>query len=404
MRARILIVSALAACLLCLMVSLVLGAEVRGVTDKEVKLACLVDFSGPGKYAGKPISDAFKQYVAWINDQGGINGRKIDLVVEDNGIMPNTTMKAAKKVILKDGVFAVAFNLGSAGASAILPLCEENRCVLMPHGANKKFFDPGNKWVFVPHTVQYSMACRAVEYILEQNPKAKIGMIYQDDGFGREGLAGAQAAAKFAKSKIAKTAPYKMGTIDFSPHMNAMKEANVDWIILWTYLPQSAAIIKQRAKLAWDVKLMSNNTTGVPPLFALAGDMADGYLLVTPYVPKHVDVPGMKTAEKVNKKYGNYEKELGNPMYPDYLYLAGWGYIAAAIEGLRKAGKDLTPDSYVKGLESMKDYNMGGICPNMTFGPKRHVSSFSSLILRADAKKKRFEIQDPLKEPKTPQK
>ena len=183
------------ALILGVMTSAAWAKEVRGVSDDEIRLACLVDLSGPGKYGGPPIADAFTDYVAWINDTGGIHGRKIKLIVEDNGILPNTTMNAAKKVILKDEVFAIGFNLGSAGSSAILPLCEENQVVLMPHGANKDFYHPGNEWVFVPHTVQYSMACRAVEYILGQDPKARIGVIYQDDGFGREGLEGARAAA-----------------------------------------------------------------------------------------------------------------------------------------------------------------------------------------------------------------
>ncbi len=403
MRAGRIILSLVLAAALCLMAAGVRAAEVRGVTDTEVKIACLVDFTGPGKYAGVPISDAFKDYVAWINDTGGVNGRKIKLIVEDNGILPPTTMQAAKKVILKDNVFAIAFNLGTAGSSAILPLCEENQVVMMPHGANKVFYDPGNKWVFVPHTVQFSMACRAVEYILGKNPKARIGMIYQDDGFGREGLEGATAAAKFMKSEIVKAMPYKTDTIDFSPHMSAMKEAKVDWIVLWTYLPQSAAIIKEKVKMGWDVKLISNNTTGVPPLFGLVKELADGYLLVTPYAPAHTDLPGIKKAKEINKKYGDFAKQLGNPMYPDYLYLAAWGYIAATVEGLRKAGKNLTPESFVAGLESVKDFDMGGMCPNITFGPKRHVSSFSSLVLRADGKKMQFVIEDELKEPKTPQ-
>ncbi|MCP4681818.1 MAG: ABC transporter substrate-binding protein, partial [Desulfobacterales bacterium] len=215
------------AAVLCFPASHVLAKKVRGVTDDSIKIACLVDLSGPGKYGGPPIAEAFKDYVSWVNDNGGIHGRKIDLIIEDNGILPNTTIKAARKVILKDEVFAIGFNLGSAGSSAIVPICEENKVVLMPHGANKKFAESGNKWVFVPHTVQYSMASRAVEYILEKNPKAKIGMIYQDDGFGREGLEGATAAAASMKSKLVKTAPYKMGTMDFTPHMNALKEANV---------------------------------------------------------------------------------------------------------------------------------------------------------------------------------
>ena len=377
--------------------------EIRGVTDSSVKIACLVDLSGPGKYGGPPIAESFKDYVAWINDQGGIHGRKIIPVIEDNGILPNTTMQAAKKVILKDGVFAIGFNLGSAGSSAILPLCEENQVVLMPHGANKIFYYPGNKWVFVPHTVQFSMACRAVEYILGKKPAARIGMIYQDDGFGREGLEGARAAAKFLKTEIVKEAPYKIGTIDFSPHMSTMKEADVDFLVLWTYLPQSASIIKEKLKMGWDVPLISNNTTGVPPLFALAGEQADGYLLVTPYAPGYMDLPGINQVKEINKKYGNPEKTLGNPMYPDYLYLAAWGYSAALFEGLRNAGRNLTPDTFVKGLESIKELDMGGMCPNITFGPKRHVSSFSSLVLRADGKKKQFVIEDPIRDPKTPQ-
>ena len=169
--------SVVLAVVLCLSVGSAWAAAVRGVTDKEIKLACLVDLSGPGKYSGPPIADAFRDYVAWVNDTGGINGRKINLIVEDNGILPTTTMNAAKKVILKDEVLAIAFNLGSAGSSAILPLCEENQVVLMPHGANKEFYSPGNKWVFVPHTVQFSMASRTVKYSLGKNKEALIGMI-----------------------------------------------------------------------------------------------------------------------------------------------------------------------------------------------------------------------------------
>ncbi len=395
--------SVLLAVVLFLSVNSAWAATVRGVTDKEIKLACLVDLSGPGKYGGPPIADAFRDYVAWVNDTGGINGRKINLVVEDNGILPTTTMNAAKKVILKDEVLAIAFNLGSAGSSAIVPLCAENKVVLMPHGANKVFYHPGNKWVFVPHTVQFSMASRAVEYVLGKNAKARIGVIYQDDDFGREGLEGASAAAAFLKTKLVAQAPYKTGTIDFTPHMNAMKEANVDTIMLWTYLPQSAAIIKQKVKMGWDVQLISNNTTGVPPLFALTGEAADGYMFVTPYAPVNTDLPGIKRIKEINKKYGNAAKTLENPAYPDYLYLAGWGYIEAMAQGLRKAGKDLNPETLVKGLESVRNFDMGGLCPNITFGPKQHVSSFSSLILKADGKTKRFVIVDSIKAPKTPQ-
>ena len=151
---------------ICLCASPMWAADVRGVTKNEIKLACLVDFSGPGKFAGPPLALGAETYVKYINDQGGVHGRKIKLIVEDNGILPNTTLAAAKKVIFKDEIFAIGFNLGSSGSSAIIPLCEENKVVLMPHGANRRFYNPGNKWVFVPYSTQYNMGSRAVEFIL----------------------------------------------------------------------------------------------------------------------------------------------------------------------------------------------------------------------------------------------
>ncbi|MFC1824615.1 ABC transporter substrate-binding protein [Thermodesulfobacteriota bacterium] len=403
MKTRTIFISFVLVGALCLMVSGVWANNVRGVSDKEVKIAWLVDLSGPGRYASPMLVAGANQYAAWVNDQGGINGRKINVVVEDNGILPPTTIQAAKKVIFKDEIFAIGFNLGSSGSSAIVPLCEENQVVLMPHGANKKFYSPGNKWVFVPYPVQYSQACRVVEHILSKNPKSKIGMIYQDDGFGREGLEGALAAARLMNTKLAATAPYRIGTIDLSPQMGVMKDANVDCIVLWTYLPQTAAVIKGKIKMGWDVPLIVSGTNNVPALFKLAGEHVDGLLMVSAYVPSHTNVPGIKKMKGINQKYGNYEKELGNPMYPDHMYLASVGYLMAVIEGLRNAGRNLNPDTFVKGIENIKNFDMGGMCPNFTFGPKRHVSSFSSLILKADAKKKQFVIADPLKEPKTPQ-
>jgi branched-chain amino acid transport system substrate-binding protein len=375
------------------------AADVRGVTKNEIKLACLVDFSGPGKFAGPPLALGAETYVKYINDQGGVHGRKIKLIVEDNGILPNTTLAAAKKVIFKDEIFAIGFNLGSSGSSAIIPLCEENKVVMMPHGANRRFYNPGNKWVFVPYSTQFNMGSRAVEFALEQNPKARIGIIYQDDDFGRDGLEGARAAAKFMKTKLVKEAPYKIGTIDLSPQMRMMKEANVDWILAWTYIPQTGAIMKTKRELNWDVKVIGNNTTAYRLIFPPLGELADGYMAVTPFVPWE-ETP--QRTQDILAKYGVLEK-VGTPPFPAPMFLAVWNYFAAMVEGLKQAGPDLTPESFIKGLEKVTDLDTGGVSPNISFTPKRHVGYFSSLVVKADAKNKRFVTVSPIKDPKTPQ-
>ena len=399
MQKRSIVLCLLLAVSMCFWASTMWAEDVRGVTKNEIKLACLVDFSGPGKFAGPPLALGAETYIKYINDQGGVHGRKIKLIVEDNGILPNTTLAAAKKVIFKDEIFAIGFNLGSSGSSAIIPLCEENKVVMMPHGANKRFYNPGNKWVFVPYSTQFNMASRAVEFALEQNPKARIGMIYQDDDFGRDGLEGARAAAKFMKTKLVKEAPYKIGTIDMSPQMRMMKEANVDWILAWTYIPQSGAILKEKRTMNWDVKVIGNNTTAYRLIFPPLGELADGYMAVTPFVPWQ-DTP--QRTQDILQKYGVLEK-VATPPFPAPMFLAVWTYFAAMVEGLKEAGPNLTPESFIKGLEKVNNLDAGGVSPNISFTPKRHVGYFSSLVVKADAKNKRFVTISPIRDPKTPQ-
>jgi branched-chain amino acid transport system substrate-binding protein len=392
--------SLMLACLLTFCAAGVQGAGVRGVSDTEIKLACLIDFSGPGRYSGPALKMGAETYIRYINDQGGIHGRKINLIMEDNGIMPNTTLAAARKVIFRDEVFAIGFNLGSAGSSAIIPLCEENQTVLMPHGANRQFYDPGNKWVFVPFATQYNMGARALEFILlEKNPKAKIGIIYQDDDFGQDALAGAIDAADYHDYVLAAKAPYKIGTVDLSPQMRMMREAGVDWIIAWTYLPQTGAILKIKAETKWDVNVIGPNTTAYRMIFPMLGPLADGYMAVTPYVPWE-DTP--QPTRDILAKYGMLET-VADPGFPDSLFFGTWTYFAAMVEGLRLAGRDLTPETFLRGLEQVKDLDVGGVCPKISFTPKRHVGYFSSLVVQADSKNNRFHIISPIKDPLAPQ-
>jgi branched-chain amino acid transport system substrate-binding protein len=399
MKTRTTILSLLVGTFLLFSMSSAWAAEVRGVTDTEVKIALLVDFSGPGKFAGPPISMGAKTYVDYVNAQGPIHGRKIKLIVEDNGIFPNTTLAAAKKVIFKDEIFAIGFNLGSSGSSAIIPLVEENKVVLMPHGANKRFYSPGNKWVFVPYSTQYNMASRAVDYILSQNRKARMGIIYQDDDFGRDGLNGARDAAKFHGTKLVKAAPYKMGTIDMSPQVRMMKEANVDYILCWTYIPQTASILKETKMMGWDVTLIGNNTTAYRLMFPIAKQLAEGYLAVTPFAPWEDVTPKVKD---IIRKYSDFPTVDKAP-FPAPMFLASWVYFAAMIEGIKNAGRNLTPETLIKGIESIDQLKMDGMCPDMSFSPKRHVGYFSSRVLKADAKNMRFHEVAPIADPKAPQ-
>ena len=177
------------------------AGKVRGVTDTEIKIGILTDMSSVAAFAGTAMGQAFKDYFAYINDTGGIHGRKIKIIVEDNGYFPKTTIPAAKKLIMKDKVFAIPFCLGSSSAWSIYPMIKKERVPFLPLGADYTFYNPVKKLVFLPWPTYYNQAAHGIDWVLENNPNARIGVIYQDDAFGRDTLHGATNAMKFYEKK-----------------------------------------------------------------------------------------------------------------------------------------------------------------------------------------------------------
>jgi branched-chain amino acid transport system substrate-binding protein len=173
----------------------------------------------------------------------------------------------------------------------------------------------------------------------------------------------------------------------------------VDYILCWTYIPQTASILKETKMMGWDVTLIGNNTTAYRLMFPIAKQLAEGYLAVTPFAPWEDVSPKVKD---IIRKYSDFPVVDKAP-FPAPMFLASWVYFAAMIEGIKNAGRNLTPETLIKGIESINQLKMDGMCPDMSFGPKRHVGYFSSRVLRADTKNMRFHEVAPIADPKAPQ-
>jgi len=379
-------------------VSMAGAADVRGVTDTEVKIGCLTDTSSVAAYAGVAVGQAFKDFFAYVNDNGGINGRKIKVIVEDNGYFPKTSLPAAKKLIMKDKVFAIPHCLGSAASAVIMPICKKERVPMFPNGANFSFYEPVKDVIFVPYTSYYSQAGRAVDWIVSKEPNAKIGILYQDDSMGKDQLAGAKNAMKFYGKKLTKIEGFRRGTVDFSSQIMAMRDAKCGYVLVSSMVRATSQVLNQAAKIGYKAQFIGNLSSINVKLAELAPNASDGYMATSAYVPLDADVPGIKELRKVMKKYSGDKYAMNDH------YIMGWIYSSAFAEGLRLAGRDLTIDSFIKGMERINHFEMGDVMGPMTFGPKRHAGSVASKMVKFDLKNKKFIILD--KEwvsPKSPQ-
>ena len=142
--------------------------SVRGISGDTIKLGVLASLTGPPKYAGKQAALGVTTYFKYLNDMGGINGRKIKVIIEDNAYRPDVSVTAARKLIYKDKVLAITLSLGSAPSLAIHDLIQKERVPLMVMGQSKIQYYPVKKYIFVVGTPFHMQCAKAVEIIVDK--------------------------------------------------------------------------------------------------------------------------------------------------------------------------------------------------------------------------------------------
>jgi branched-chain amino acid transport system substrate-binding protein len=374
-----------------------MAEEVRGVTDTEILIGCSSDTTSVAAYAGTATAQSMKDYFAWINDKGGIHGRKVKVVLEDNGYFPKTALPAAKKLIMKDKVFAIGQVLGSAASWVTHPLAVKEKVPMFPNGSNYKFYHPVNKLVFVPFTSYYAGSGNLVDWIMQQDQNAKIGIVYQDDAMGNDQLDGAKNAMKYHGKKLVAVSGFKGRAIDLSAQSKAMRDAGADYVIVSAMGRVFSQLMNYCWKMGYKPQFLGNVSTINPKMAELAPEASNGFIATANYVPMGADVPGMKEMLDVMKKYSGTKYEKNGH------YAMGWIFSKATHAGLENAGRNLTVDSFVSGMEAIKNLDMKGLSGNMTFGPDRHIGSLANKLVRFDSKKVKFTPITDWVEPKSPQ-
>lgn len=362
------------------------NVQTRGISDSEILLGTTTPLTGPvAPYS--PVAKSIDVYFKWINDQGGIHGRKIKFLIEDDAYQTQQTVAKARKLVEQDQVFAMIGNLGSPCVMAIRDYLVEKQVPLVyPQSGVTALGTPPNKYRFTAYTSYQGEAAATVKYAVEELKHKKIAVVYVNNDAGIDGFNGAKPQmAKYGLSFAAEVA-VEIGAIDLSPEALKLRKSGADFLMIQLSIKHVAAIINEMAKIGYKPqRYVWAPAAGSVRLFDMTGQNLDGVIssdykeTFDPKVPKHAKVL------EILKKYNPKEKWeiLGGHI------ANGWSVAEIAVEGLKRGGKDLTVDSFIAGMETMKAWKPTFISP-VTFSPTRRQGQNSVRFSKADLKNRTF--------------
>jgi branched-chain amino acid transport system substrate-binding protein len=346
----------------------------RGVTDTEILVGTITDLSGVTAVQGVNNSNAVRLAFDEVNEKGGIHGRKIRYIVEDSQYQVPRAVQALNKLINSDGVFFTIEDGGTPMNNATFPMAiEKNVPKLLPLSAARSMFEPFHKLKFSQYSSYVDEMRAGVKYFVEQRGKKAICAMYQDTDFGKDVLAGAVLQTEAMGMKVVATTAHKPTDTDFSAAIAKLREANCDLIAMGTIVRDSTLIIATVKKIGWNVDLLGQVASYDTAIAEAPGSVAEGFYSMAPSLYAYPDDPRPAVQALAKRYKAKYGVEIN--------YLGEMGYTSAqiAIEALQRAGRDLTVDSLVKGMESIQDFHdiFGG---TYSFSPTSHHGATAAFL------------------------
>ncbi len=354
-------------------------APTQGVTDTEIKIGAWSPQTGPASSWGA-VTRGAKAYFEMINSQGGIHGRKLNLIIRDDGYMPPRTVAAAKELVESEKVFCFVGGVGTATGMAVKNYLDERKMVNIGMASGSSgWTDPLSPYRFAVYPAYLTESRLLVKYAVETLGKKKIAMFYQNDAFGKEGLIGAsKAIEEFGARMIAKVS-YELTDTDLSSQALKIKASGADVVILWCTAKHAATFVKEAAKIAYKPQFMATSTLSDPIMFKLAGESWNG-LVIANWMPMiNADTEGVKYYKEALAKFAPKET-VGN------FTLAGMILAEPLVVGLKKAGRELTTESLIAALESIQGYN-GHFVHDLNFSKTDHQGLDSIYFIKAQGGK-----------------
>lgn len=324
---------------------------VRGVTDTEIVVGTITDLSGVTAVQGVNSANAIRLAFDDLNAAGGVHGRKIRYIVEDSQYQVPRAVQAINKLINNDGVFFTVEDGGTPMNNATFPMAiEKNVPKLLPLSPARSMFEPFHKLKFSQFSSYVDQMRAGVNYFVSKRGKKAICAMYQDSDFGKDVLAGTEMQAEAMGLKVVATTAHKPTDTDFTASLQKLQDDKCDLIILGTIVRDTSIIVSTAKKMGWNVDLVGQLATYDTAIASLPGGAGEGFYSMAPSLYAYPDDPRPAVQELAKKYKAKYGIDI------NYIGQAGYTSAQIVIEALRRAGRNLTLDSLLAGMESIKDY------------------------------------------------
>ena len=353
--------------------SMGLAGEIQGVTDTTVTVGISGPASGPASVWSTVFQSA-QAYAKYVNKQGGVHGRKIKVIFKDDGYNPSRTLANVQE--MKNKIFAMVAVLGTASNTILKDFFPENKIPLVIPMCSPSIYAKQSKdkqkWVFMSWSGYIDEGRYLTNWAMKNRGAKKIAVFYLNDDYGKTMLEGVKEAVRHSsgKAKIVVTVPFEATERALATHAQKLKESGADTLI-FAAIPAPAAILsKEIGKLGWKPNRYCFYPLSDPVMFKLAGKSWDGMIMTSNGM---YSVPGTKEADAALAKIFEVDPALKKKSGP----LAVMGLVAMAhfVKGLEMAGRNLTRESFIKGMEKIKDWRGDGVGAPVTYGPDRHQGS-----------------------------
>jgi len=350
-------------------------AATRGVSDSAIAIGTYTDLSGVSVAWGVNNSNAYRMAFDERNAAGGINGRKIKYIVEDNQYQVPRSVQAANKLINRDNVFLMVANGGTPMNNATMPeQIEKGVPNVFPLTSARSMYEPLNRLKFGLASSYYDQMRSGVKYFVEQKGKKQLCALYQDTDFGRDVMNGVWDQTKAMGIKLAAETTHKPTDTDFSAPVARLRDAKCDLLLLGSIVRDTNQIIAAVRKVGWNVDMLGQVASYDEAVAQLPGGASDGFYSMTSVLYAYPDDPRPAVQAFARKYKALYGKD------PNFAAQIGYTGAQLLMLGLERAGKDLTLDGFIAGLESIKDYRDIFGSPPMSFGPDKHQGSSQSFL------------------------
>ncbi len=338
-----------------------------GVTEKEILIGSCSALEGPSHFLGTETVTGAKAYLDMINDAGGVDGRKLKLLTYDDSYDPAKT-EACFNRLMEQKVFALGFFVGTPTAVKYIPMAESNKIPLVGlfTGA-QTLYVPLRHWVVNVRASYFDETRAQIDGMWGTLGYKKIGVIYPEDAFGAAVLEGVKTALKTHGAEPIAVGSYQRQTAQVGGAIDTVRAAHPDAVVVVGPANTVAPILRQSHAKGWKPLFLTVSFVGTDDLISEAGSDSDG-AVITQVVPPYY-LTELKTVALYRRTLTKYFPSA----QPNFVSLEGFVDAMVLVEGLKKAGKDLTREGLIRGIESIHELDLGlGPQLKLNYSAKEH--------------------------------